>query len=468
MAIDITRDTEGRASGTGAHVGGMHTSYVVPPTPQPGRYISVRTKFVLAVGFALVWMGFSVWLSVPWIAGLSLHISLAAAIVVVTLLAFLPGFVIAFLAAGLVLDRQPPLKVASPTAAVTVLVAARNEEPVIGETMASLADQDYAGELRVILIDNGSTDRTIEAARAAAAVADLDLEILEEARPGKAHALNHGLAAVETPLVITVDADTLLQRSAIRLLVARMASSPGDVDAVAGAVLVRNTRATFWTRLQSWDYFLAIASVKRMQGLFQSTLVAQGAFSLYWTDALRDVGGWPDAIGEDIVLTWRLMARGGRVYFEPLAVSFTSAPETLRVFGRQRSRWARGMIEGLRTIPPWRHRGGIAKLLTGIDLIIPLLDTAYIFLWVPGLILACFGIFWIVGPMTIAVIPLTILIYSLLFHYQKRRVFGPLGLRVRRDIYGLIMFVFVYQFFMSLFSLIGYTQELTNRTRRWK
>jgi cellulose synthase/poly-beta-1,6-N-acetylglucosamine synthase-like glycosyltransferase len=59
--------------------------------------------------------------------------------------------------------------------------------------------------------------------------------------------------------------------------------------------------------MQEWDYFLGIASVKRMQGLYQGTLVAQGAFSLYRTKALRAAGGWPDAIGEDIVLTWRLI-----------------------------------------------------------------------------------------------------------------------------------------------------------------
>jgi biofilm PGA synthesis N-glycosyltransferase PgaC len=59
--------------------------------------------------------------------------------------------------------------------------------------------------------------------------------------------------------------------------------------------------------MQEWDYFLGIASVKRMQGLYQGTLVAQGAFSLYRTQALRAAGGWPDAIGEDIVLTWRLI-----------------------------------------------------------------------------------------------------------------------------------------------------------------
>jgi biofilm PGA synthesis N-glycosyltransferase PgaC len=467
--IDLTRTRTDRPADTpfGA-LGGMHISYEVPPPGPRGRYIPIRVKFALTVAFAFVWLGISVWLSIPWINGLAAHIGMPAAIAIVTMLAFIPGFVIALLTGGLLLDRQPPLKVASPTTGATVLIAARNEQEVIGETIGSLARQDYAGELRVILIDNASTDRTSEVARTAADVAGLDLTVLHEDQPGKNFALNHGLGTVTTDLVITVDADTLLQVSAVRLLIARLESSPPDVRAVAGAVLVRNSRTSFWSRLQAWDYFLAIASVKRMQGLFQTTLVAQGAFSLYRTEALREVDGWPDAIGEDIVLTWRLMDKGARIYFEPMAIAFTSAHETFRAFSRQRARWARGMVEGLRTIPPWRHQGGIAKVLTGIDLVIPLLDTSYMCLWVPGVVLACFGHFWVVGPMTIAVIPLTLFVYALLFHFQKTKVFTPLQLRVRRDLVGLVLFVFVYQFFMSLFSLVGYTQELTQRRRSWK
>ena len=56
-----------------------------------------------------------------------------------------------------------------------------------------------------------------------------------------------------------------------------------DTVAVAGAVFVRNSRSNFITRAQEWDYFLGIASVKRQQGLFQGTMVAQGAFSVYRT-----------------------------------------------------------------------------------------------------------------------------------------------------------------------------------------
>jgi poly-beta-1,6-N-acetyl-D-glucosamine synthase len=431
-------------------------------------YWSVRNKFLLASAFSVCWLGFSIWASLPWVRELSDVVGASAAVSFVSLLAYIPGLLVAFLTASLLLDRQPPLRVSSPRRPVTVLIAARNEEHGIGETLTYLANQDYKGRLSVIVVDNGSTDGTVDAARSKAETLGLRALVLSEPQPGKSHALNRGLNEVTTPIVITLDADTLLHPCAIRALIARFESSPTDVCAVAGCVLVRNSRISFWARLQEWDYFLGIASVKRMQALFQGTLVAQGAFSAYRMKDVRRVGGWPDAIGKDIVLTWRLMEGGDRVYFEPLAVAFTSAPEKFNAFARQRMRWARGMIEALVAIPPWRQRRGIAKVLTAIDLFIPLLDGAYAFLWLPGIVLACFGWFWFVGPMTVAVLPLTLVVYGLLFRFQRRRVFEPLGLQVRRNKAGFFLFLVVYQAFMSSFSILGYGQELLGARRRWK
>jgi biofilm PGA synthesis N-glycosyltransferase PgaC len=195
-----------------------------------------------------------------------------------------------------------------------VLAAARNEAERIQETISYIARQDYPGPIEVLVVDNASTDGTRAVAEAYGAATGQRVRCIDERCPGKNHALNTGLAAVGTELVITLDADTVLHPQAIRQLVTRLVSAPPDVQAVAGSVLVRNSRDSLWTR---------------MQGLYQGTLVAQGAFSLYRTQALRQAGGWPDAIREDIVLTWQLMRQGARVYYEPSAVAFTAAPTRL-------------------------------------------------------------------------------------------------------------------------------------------
>lgn len=441
------------------------------PAPAPERrrrYVPVAAKFVLALGFTAVWVALSVWISRPWVAELDAVVGSVLAWVVVVLVAYVPGAVVAFLAASLLLDRQPPLPTEPPTDAVTVLIAARNEVDAIRRTLEGLARGDHQGPVYVVLADNGSTDGTAEVARRAASELGLPLEVVREERPGKAHALNTALARVTTDLVVTVDADTLLHPQALRRLVGRLVAAPADTDAVAGTVLVRNSRTNLLTRMQEWDYYLGIAAVKRMQGLYQATLVAQGAFSLYRTAALRAVGGWPDAIGEDIVLTWRLMEGGRRVYFEPTSVAFTDVPERVKHFMRQRARWARGMIEGLIAVPPWRQTRPLTKVVAGVDLLIPLLDLGYVCIWVPGLILFCFGVPLIVSAWTLAVLPVTLLVYGGVRGFQARHVFGPLGLKVRRNRLGYVAFLLGYQLLCSSASLAGYAQHLAGARRRWK
>ena len=93
---------------------------------------------------------------------------------------------------------------------------------------------------------------------------------------------------------------------------------------------------------------------------------------------------------------------------------------------------------------------------------------AYALVWLPGLLLAATGRYWIVGPYTVAVLPLTLLVNAILYRYQRRRVFNVLGLRIRRNALGFVAFVLTYQMLMSPVSVAGYAQELLGLRRRWK
>jgi biofilm PGA synthesis N-glycosyltransferase PgaC len=325
-------------------------------------YIPVQVKFIISHIFSILWTGLSIYLSLNWLRDFSKIVTLPVAIIVITGIAYVPGYLNTFLVISLILDRQPPLKNENPDKEVTILIAARNEEDKIENTLSYIAKQDYKGKCNVFVIDNGSTDATASTAINAAKKFNLDVTVLREENPGKYNALNTGLKYTATDYVITLDADTLLHKSAVRYLVARIESAPDTVCAVAGSILVRNSRDNLLTKIQEWDYFLGIASIKRLQGLYQGTLVAQGAYSLYKTKNVIEVGGWPNAIGEDIVLTWNLLEKGWSTYFEPMAVAFTDVPVNLRAFARQRSRWARGMIEALKQIKPWKSAWDLYKI----------------------------------------------------------------------------------------------------------
>jgi biofilm PGA synthesis N-glycosyltransferase PgaC len=412
-------------------------------------------------------MVFSIVLSVPWVKELGQVVTVPVAIVIITGIAYLPGYLNAFMVVSLLFDRQPAFKTLNPKETLSILIACWNEEKGIAVTLQQLAKQDYEGLMRIYVIDNNSSDLTAEVAKQAGKELGLDIHVLFEKKAGKHHALNKALSSVDTKYTITLDADTLLHPQAVRRLVARMESAPKEVCAVAGAVLVRNSRENWLARLQEWDYFLGIASIKRLQGLYQGTLVAQGAYSLYLTDVIKEVGGWPDAIGEDIVLTWAFLEKNYKVYFEPTAIAFTDVPTKFSHFTRQRSRWARGMIEALKRVKPWEQPRIFTRYLTGSNLVMPYLDFVYTFVWIPGLILSFFGVFWIVGAHTLLVLPLALLSNYLLYRYQKG-VFHELGLRIRKNRIGFIFFVLCYQMIMSPVSVWGYIQEFMQRKRVWR
>ena len=254
------------------------------PVPEYRRfYLPVRLKYLLVLMVALAWAALSIRLSQPWLRELSMHVGFALALVVITFIAYVPGFMNAFLIGSILADRRPRLRKFDRLPEVCVLVACYNEADNIADTLTSLARQDYPGEIEVVVIDDGSTDDSLAIARAAA---------LEQTRPGlrvrvlaqpknggKSRALNRGLAETRQDLVVTVDGDSYLRPDALRKLVERFLSDPVDTVAVAGAVLVRNSRDNWLTRAQEWDYFHGIAAVKRTQSMYHGTLVAQGAFS---------------------------------------------------------------------------------------------------------------------------------------------------------------------------------------------
>jgi biofilm PGA synthesis N-glycosyltransferase PgaC len=438
------------------------------PSPRQRRrlYVQLHLKLALVVGIALSWAGISLWLAIPWIDELGNSITLPLAIAVIGGIAIIPGYLNANLIASLLIDRPPPLRFDLDFPSTTVVIACFNEEETIEETLDYVAKQDYPGELEILVADDGSTDRTAELAHRRAE-ADHRIAVVKLPHGGKARALTAALRRVETPLVATVDADTLLMPTSLQRLVARLTLSPPDTVAVAGAVFVRNSRRNFITRAQEWDYFLGIASVKRQQGLFQGTMVAQGAFSVYRTAALNEVGGWPDRIGEDIVLTWAMMRDGGRVGYERTAIAFTGAPENAKAFVRQRRRWARGMIEGLREHGGALLRGGRTNAhAVLVNFVFPFVDVVYSIAFPIGIVLALTGNFAIVGPMTLAVLPLNLLLSGIMFHLS-RQSFDEVGLSVRQNRLGFLGYLLTYQLFMSPVSVAGYAQELFGTARRW-
>jgi poly-beta-1,6-N-acetyl-D-glucosamine synthase len=429
-----------------------------------GFYLPVKGKFAVSTAFACAWVFLSWTLAQPWLSELAKDIGYAPAVVIIFFIALFPGFLNAHIISSVILDRPPELRFDIDYPAINLLIAAYNEGQDVAETIRGIRGQDYPGPIDIIVVDDGSTDDTISILNSF----DLpNLKIIRANHGGKAKALNEGLNHIRHDIVVCIDADTFLQPEALKRIVARFLTDPPGTAAVAGCVLVKNSRDTFMTRLQEWDYFTGIASAKRQQSLYQGTLVAQGAFSAFSSKVVKAHKGWPSVIGEDIVLTWALIKSGWRIGFEPTAVGFTSAPTTMNGFFRQRKRWARGMIEGLKQHGHliWSS-SRLSAFFVGIDFIIPFMDLFFTFVFLPGIIFALFGYYYVVGPTTLLVLPMAFLIVFLMYRKQQL-VFKTLRLRVRQNLVGFMVYMLVYQIIMSPICVIGYLQEVLGTKKRW-
>lgn len=424
------------------------------------------------LGFATLWMGLSLYLAMPWVDDLRRLIGVVPAWFIVGGLALLPGYATAFMLAGLIFDRRPRFMGVKPPPPLSVLIAAYNEEDCIRDTLASFARQQYEAPVEIIVIDDGSHDRTGEIVadyiRGASLPPQMSVRRLPmPANGGKARALNAGLAEARHAYIVTVDADTLLYRDALAHLVSNQLRSPTRTAATAGTVLVRNSRKNLITRLQEWDYFIGIAVVKRVQSLLQGTLVAQGAFSVYRREVLEEVGGWAETVGEDIVLTWAILERGYRVGYAENAFVFTNVPETYGAFYRQRKRWSRGLMEAFRRYPMMAVRPRMNTPFVWLNALFPYLDFVYLFAFLPGVLAAVFFQFYaIVGVMTLLLLPLAVTCNSVMF-FRQRAVFHAHGLKVRRNVLGAVMFTLLYQAVLSPASLVGYLSEIFNTRKTW-
>ncbi|HPU02007.1 MAG: poly-beta-1,6 N-acetyl-D-glucosamine synthase [Firmicutes bacterium] len=240
-------------------------------------------------------------------------------------------------------ERETPSDSCPP---VTILMAAHNEEKVIGSTVSHLFQLDYPC-YEVIVVDDGSTDNTAAILREMAA-AEPRLRLVRLLNNmGKAVALNAGVRAARHEIIVTIDADSYLDKEALRWLVRHFTRNP-RTGAVTGNPRVLN-RTSLLARIQTAEYSSIIGMIKRTQSIWGRLMTVSGVLAAYRLAALVDVNFWStDSVTEDIDITWKLQRRSWEVHYEPRALVWVLVPETLRGLWKQRLRWSRGGIEVLR------------------------------------------------------------------------------------------------------------------------
>lgn len=350
---------------------------------------------------------------------------------------------------------------------VTILIPVYNAKKSIKETIESIKKQKYCGDIYINIIDDGSTDGSLELLKSANI--DSKITLLESDHRGKAFALNEGLQHVKTDYTITVDSDTVLHPLAVRNIMNKLVNSNKKTAATAGCIFVKNAKKSFITKLQEWDYTLGIFGVKLYQGNYHSTLVAQGAFSAYKTKHLKEIGGWQNCIGEDIVLTWELLSQGYETNFAKNAIAFTEVPEKFNSLGKQRKRWARGMIEAFKRVKTITSKelNYKSKFLMCLNVFFPFIDLALLIFIPLGLVLLAFGNQLLIGWLSLLVILLGMLL-CLVIEIRRKNMLREIECKLeKRSVLAFIFYVLLYAFVLAPYCLIGYISELINFKKEW-
>lgn len=273
---------------------------------------------------------------------------------------------------------------------ITIIAPAHNEEASIRVAVRNLLELDYP-ELEVIVVNDGSEDRTLEELqeefrlRPVRAVyvpeaksapvrglyrSDVDARLIvvdKEAGGSKADATNAGLNAVTSPYVCVVDADSLLERDALLRIMVPILEDPKRVVAVGGIVRVLNGSEVEGGQLrrvrlprksieaiQVIEYLRAFLIGREAWAQGNMLMIISGAFGLFRTDLVRAVGGYrARSIGEDFDLVARLhrhlLEKGAdyEIRFVPDPMCWTEVPSDLKSLARQRARWQKGLLDVL-------------------------------------------------------------------------------------------------------------------------
>ena len=242
-------------------------------------------------------------------------------------------------------ERKKTLKLER-TPFVSILMPAHNESSVLIPVVEQMTKLNYP-EYEIILINDGSSDNTSEVMKALCEKYPCVRVVDLKKNCGKANALYLGLIASKGEILVGVDADSYLDKDALRYMVSHFVNKNNGerVGAVTGNPRVRN-RGSLLGKIQLCEYASIISLIKRTQRVLGKVMTVSGVCVAYRKRALLDCGFWDrDMMTEDIAVTWKLEKNFWDVRYEPRALCWMLVPETIKGLWRQRKRWAEGGLE---------------------------------------------------------------------------------------------------------------------------
>jgi len=371
-----------------------------------------------------------------------------------------------FLLVNSLYKKLNPLKFESDfTPKISLIIPAHNEEKIIVRSIESAIEANYANK-EIIVVDDGSKNGTYQLAYPYAKRGLIKLLHRDVASGSKAGALNYGLLFASGDIIVTFDADTLIERNSLKELVKPLADP--NISAVSGNVRVlsgENGAKNLLVRLQAYEYLLSLELGRRFNSIIGALLIISGAFGGFWRKYVESLGGYDiDTITEDLDITFKMRKLGKRLFFVEKAISWTFTPETWRDWRRQRVRWAIGQAETL-----WKHRNLFQKKGFDFKFMIAVYDM--LFMDLIALFIRITWLFYLIlfyRPTLPYITLLTVLLY-LVMEFVTIVAAGILSPRKGdlKSAYLVPLVVLFYRPYYSLIRLKAYIDWLLKRESRW-
>jgi cellulose synthase/poly-beta-1,6-N-acetylglucosamine synthase-like glycosyltransferase len=253
----------------------------------------------------------------------------------------IPRYTLSLLSLALFGTRRRSGGTPARNASVSVIIPTFNGGSGLGPSIASLHRQTLR-PVEIIVVDDGSTDETRAVAEQARALGLVDMVICHGTRCGRSAAINAAARFASGDLLLTVDADTVFEPTAVE----RLAAAFGD-PRVAGAscnIAINNERDSLWTGLQSVEYLMSISAGRSILDVVDAIACLSGACSMYRRDIFVRQGGLDVGPGEDLEYSLRLRRLGYVIRFVPDAWAETAGPTSGISLLRQRARWDRDAL----------------------------------------------------------------------------------------------------------------------------
>jgi len=241
---------------------------------------------------------------------------------------------------------------------VSILIPCHNEEDCIYQTIKYLEHQEYKN-FEIIAINDASTDNTLAILKKLQRKMPQLRIVNMSSNQGKGMGLTMAAMAAKSEYLICIDADALLDGTAIKHFLWHFLNFP-RVGAVTGNPRVRN-RTSIVGKIQVGEFSSIVGMIKRTQRIIGKIYTVSGVIAAFRKSAVVSVGFWSnDMVTEDIDISWKLQLKFWDIRYEPRALCWILMPETVRGLWNQRLRWSQGGVEVLKkygtTILNWKQR----------------------------------------------------------------------------------------------------------------